>query len=264
MITSITMVKKLSFTAGVPSNHQHFDRLQLFCELATQYQDFAFQAGVQVVPYYDSEPRLFSQQSSSKQHEILEALALCVKVCRDTEANGHALCDSPQLIWQALKELGLRPPSDLFSYMNDCTVVEVYSPEGIQIFRSFSFFRYCSYSLEELYCENWTNLFARDDETIVPMIFNFMRSVYDGTEKCTTSLRHVPQHIVRETSSPERLRLKVGVNWGAPLFRENTMEPVATLFLETGELIARETPTRKNHLKLHSAGSFQSQHAESL
>lgn len=221
------------------SNSNHSDYLTLFRDLSTEYSDYAREAGVELIAFRDPSLPLFSLLSDGKKKEVLSALTKVVKICRDTKAQGHSMGDSPALIWQALKEFGLRPPSDLFGQMHDCTVVEVYSQDNIQVFRSFSFFRYCSYSLEDLYCEEWLNLFARDDNSIIPMVISFMKDVYQGVTTFTTNLRHIPKHIVRETYSPFKYKLQVGINWGAPLFEEGTSTPVATIFLETGELIEK-------------------------
>lgn len=241
---------KFSLSEKFKSNYEFLDRICLFRDLSCEYQLFAKDAGIDLVPFYDSGLPLFSAQSELKQIEILEALEVCVKICRATHAQGFAMQDSPQLIWQALKELGFRPPSDLFSHMSDSHVIEIYSRENTQIFRSFNFFRYCSYSLEELYCKNWVHLFSRDHDAIIPMIMEFSHSVFNGTLRHTVSLRHIPEHIVRETSSLLRFKLKVGIHWGAPLFRENTSEPAGAIVLETGEMIGKDLPVENKNLEL--------------
>jgi hypothetical protein len=208
-----------------------------FLELSNEYRAFAQEAGVELVPYQDQSLPYFGALDERAQREVLEALGVSVQICRNTKAQGNAMDDTPSLIWQALKELGLRPPSDLFGHMNDCNVVEVYSPKNIQLFRTFSFFRYCSYTLEELYCHDWVQLFPRDDVRNVEMILNFVSDVFERRVRNTVSLRHIPNHIVREARSSQRLILEVGINWGAPLFFEGGSEPAATIFLETGKLL---------------------------
>ncbi len=223
-------------------------RSSKFRELSCEYRGYASEAGVGLVPFHEASLPLFNTQTELKQREILNALETSVKICRNTKAQHKKMTDSPALIWQALRELGLRPPSDLFNHMEDCTVVEVYSSENIQLFRTFSFFQYCSYSLEELYCGSWPDLFPRDDQTIVPMILKFVENVFSGVTKKTVSLKHIPNHTVREAFSAARLVLTVGMNWGAPLFQEGTSKPSATIFLETGELVSSQRDRKKYEL----------------
>jgi hypothetical protein len=212
----------------------------LFKTLSLRYQLLASEAGVDLIPFFDESLPLFSQQTKRRKKEILNALETSVKICVNMGAEGHRMDNIPMLVWQALKELRLRPPSDLFSHIYDCTVIEIYAKDNIQLFRSFSFFKYCSYSLEELYCRPWPVLFPRDDLNIIPMIFKFVEGVFSGVIKNTVSLRHIPKHILREAFSSRRFVLEVGMNWGAPLFHQGSSEPAATIFLETGTLMGKD------------------------
>ncbi len=66
-----------------------------------------------------------------------------------------------QLTWYALRKLGLKIPSELFSVLESGDSVEVYTEDVVQIYRNFRFFEYCSYSIEELMTYPYYNLFER-------------------------------------------------------------------------------------------------------
>jgi hypothetical protein len=215
--------------------------LDLFRELSLKYQACGAEAGVYLTPFSDASLPLFSKQPILNQKKIIDALKTSVKICLDTKAEIKSLNNPVSLVWQALKELGLRPPADLFSHMTDCTVIEIYSPENVQIFRSFSFFEFCSYSLEELYCCPWLELFPRDNQNIIPMVLEFTSKVFSGEIQKTVSLKHIPVHTVREAFSTRKYVLEVSVNWGAPLFKQGASQPAAAIFLESGRLVGKDT-----------------------
>jgi hypothetical protein len=69
-----------------------------------------------------------------------------------------------QLAWMALRALGFVPPSDLFNRIGDDDLIEIYDRSGIQCYRSFSFAKFTTYSLEELMFNPWHILFKRQTE----------------------------------------------------------------------------------------------------
>jgi hypothetical protein len=218
------------------TSSQHLD---IFAALSKEYSDFGAEAGVPVKPYHDQTLPLFGALNETQQKEAIRSLEASVEICRDTKAQGNAIGDSAALLWSAIKKLGLRPPSDLFSYLPDCTLVEIYSPLNVQIFRSFSFFGLCSYTLEELYCQDWVRLFPRDDHKFAEAILEHAADIFSGKVKNTISLRHIPKHILREAYSEGRHVAEIGVNWAAPLFQEGQSTPGAIIFLEDAVVISK-------------------------
>lgn len=65
-------------------------------------------------------------------------------------------------LWRTLSKNGFRFPSDLFVSIGHHDVVEVYTADSLQVFRSLHFFKVCSYSLEQIYCIPWFDLYQRD------------------------------------------------------------------------------------------------------
>lgn len=208
----------------------------LFRELAAAYARFASEAGVDLVAYRDPELPLFSQKSFSEQQEILNALGICVKICEHMKGQGKELFNSASLVWSACKEFGVRPPSDFFSKIGPDSVIEVHSREGVQIFRNFNFYRYCSYSIEELYSQSWNNLYTRD-LSIVDSMKGFLGQIYDGTVQSTVA-PPVPSYRATELHSARRYEVEVSWDWGAPLFDLKTSDPVASIAIETAKVIS--------------------------
>ena len=66
-----------------------------------------------------------------------------------------------QLTWYAMGKLGLKIPSNLFSWISDTDCVEIYTDQGIQLYRNFHFFQFSSYSLEDHLTYPYFELYKR-------------------------------------------------------------------------------------------------------
>lgn len=204
----------------IPIRQTHF--ISRFQDLAFELAGFAKEANVTIRPIKDRMLSSFSARSEQEQERIVQALQVSVKICRETRAQGHKMNNSPALTWQALKEFRLQPTSDFFAYLDQDLVVEIYSKNNVQLFRSFNFFEFCSYSLEELYCEDWATLYSREDERVLSMIYDFTQKILDGSIKNTISLDGIPPHVVREVNSIHRNKVQIQIHRAAPLFYQGT------------------------------------------
>jgi len=218
----------------------------LFCELSKQYAAFAAEAGIEVLAYHDPELPLFSKLTETAQLEILHSLKTCVQICEDTTARGKSVNDTASLLWSAVKAFNLRPPSDFFSKVTNDSVIEMHSSQGIQLFRNFNFYRYCSYSIEELYAEPWSILFSRDAQT-VELMLDFLKSIYIGSCQSTADPR-IPAYRAKELFSRRLYEIEVHWTWGAPLFESGSGRPVASIAIETARLV---TPSTDVHVPTH-------------
>lgn len=103
-----------------------------------------------------------------------------------------------QLTWYAMKCLNLRGPSDLFSMIDKDDCVEIYTTEGVQLYRNFHFFKYCSYSLEELMTYPFFELYSRP-EWLQSEMLKAVELCFQTPEQVTPC--KVPSHPCYETKS---------------------------------------------------------------
>lgn len=232
------------------------DSTDLFRELANEYCSYVQSTGIDFAAYRDTSVPVFGAQSPARQAHILACLRASVNICRNTRAQQKSFEDTPALLWWALKELKLRPTSDLFGHIDRNSVIEVHTAEGVQIFRNFNFYRYCSYTLEELYCYPWNYLYERE-ESITSMIMHFAGKIFVG-EVLTTVPVHIPAHIVHERFSLKRNNIDLKIRWVSPLYGESNTLPVATIVVETAELAKRVDLFDP----LRLGGAFDRVHAE--
>jgi hypothetical protein len=139
-------------------------------------------------------------------------------ICTSALSNNIDLKDrSWQMTWWIIRAAGFTPPSDLFSYILDGDIIEIYDADHIQIFRSFNFFSLVSYSLDEIHNYEWFELYNRDEEIMKTMIAELTNLVASG--KKTLMVSPFPPHVVAEKFSPRKKANEVAFKCFSPLFK---------------------------------------------
>jgi hypothetical protein len=156
--------------------------------------NLASRLGIQVQPVMNESAPHFLKLPLSDQAAVLERLKIYSSLL-ELSAN-EELLDEKRLLWFALSRLRLRPPSNLLDLVGENDLVEVYVGAR-QVYRSFNYYNYCSYSLDELETVPWNLLFARD-EHYTEQIFAEVKEALDSRKILTS---RVPSHEVREIAS---------------------------------------------------------------
>jgi hypothetical protein len=134
-----------------------------YCEMLERFAALAKREGDEIVAFRPGKTLHFAALDAALQRTVLERFRHYVSVCEAQAGEGLSLREERQLFWRAIQRFGLRPPSDLFSHLEDGDVFEIYEvPEFVQTFRSYAFYRFCSYSLDDLLCRPWWELYMRD------------------------------------------------------------------------------------------------------
>ncbi|HVK61457.1 MAG TPA: hypothetical protein VM432_07900 [Bdellovibrionales bacterium] len=215
---------------------------QTFKSLANQLSEIGVRCGTNIIPYSHESVPLFNDKSDSEQNLIIENLRDYLHICENTLDRGYSPKTDGQLLWSALRRFNLRPTSDLFQYIGSGNVIEIHTAEAIQIFRNFGFFELCSYSLEDLYCRPWSDLYQRDKD-IEKQLIGCTMQMFSGKVNSTVRL-NVERHTITETTSPRRLSIQADLNYGAPLFSGHSGEAIATIVIEDAKLISAEGSLR--------------------
>lgn len=222
------------------------DLVKEFKYLALRVSEFASEAETPVIPYHDPNLLLFRQADQNHKLAINAGLRSIVDICEACVAEGVHLKDQPQFLWMALTRLSLRPTSDFFSHLQSEDIVEIHGPAG-QIFRNFNYYRYCSYSLEELSSIHWTKLYDRNRD-LENQLVGMTKQVID--RKCTI-FADQEKHIVKETSSAFSFKLSYKLRLMAPLFhREKSRATDHLTVVLRAELLERSLVAQSQYAVL--------------
>ncbi|AFX99886.1 hypothetical protein [Bdellovibrio bacteriovorus] len=152
------------------------EKFRLLCErLALVLQ----KEGLSVKPYRDPALPFFNQLNENQKDIALQTLKDYLEICQEAHAESFSLKDSPRFCWKALRRWGLIPASDFFDKLQEADSVEVYTEEGLQVFRNLRFFEVCTYTLEELYSLEWWKLYGRE-ESVTRDLFSISLDLING------------------------------------------------------------------------------------
>ncbi|HRO66343.1 MAG TPA: hypothetical protein PL182_02130 [Pseudobdellovibrionaceae bacterium] len=182
-----------------------------------EVMDLGRRAGFRIVPYRDSSLPHFSRLSLEEQKKAVSFLQEFSHICRASLENGCDIKNTRQFLWFTIRRLGLKPPSEMFDHVAEGDIIAIHHGSQ-QLFRNLEYFDYCSYSLEELGCLDWTSLYERPVE-MEKDIVSAVDQVY-LTKKMVVST--VGEHIVQETFAPLRLKMGYRLKFVSPLFYKNS------------------------------------------
>jgi len=137
-----------------------------------------------------------------------------------------------KLLQGALTKFGLEPKDKtIFEKIGDHDTVEIYSGEGVQIYRSWSFFKYCSYSLAELLIYDWNTLYERP-ASIINSLFQLAPLLF--TPEATTMPYGLPDYVLIERYMDRNRVFNVKMKLASPLIDKQS--GVTSAFISTSEI----------------------------
>ncbi|MEK2690833.1 hypothetical protein [Bdellovibrio sp. GT3] len=197
-----------------------------FMSIALNISEMLKGEGKTVRPFVEGLPH-FSKLPTEKKLHIIQQVRFYQELCQGQLNDGYKISDSPTFTWRAFRHLGLAPCKDFFSFLTQDDIVEIYSKDQIQLFRNFTFFDFCSYTLEELYTFEWWNLFQREEKH-TQMILDEVAKVISG-EIQSTYEPGLPAHELREIRSAERYSMTMSLRCLAPVYKNKQIEGLVVL-----------------------------------
>lgn len=195
-------------------DRSELDRIKLdFLPIADSVVHTARSCGVALLAYRD--PSLSVLESKSNPLDALDNLRQYASVLGGMVASGESPLDSQKFLWRMLKVLELTPQDDIFDKIESDDVVEIYSEDNVQIFRNFNFFKYSSFTVEEVTFVNWTQASKRNLGTTLSYL-KFGVRVKTGLFRETENVTFIRPHLMKETLGEKRI-FEVAPRYISPL-----------------------------------------------
>lgn len=226
----------MSLILNYSRNEDH--NIPEFMTLAQQTVRFAALAQCKLKAFSGPNLPFFSKLGVLEQRNAIERLKIFNQICSDVLADGKSLKDSAALTWYALKKFNLIFSSDLFQYIRDENVIEIYDRNNVQLFRNFHFFDVSSYTLEDLLCRPWTDLFVRVNEEHTQAIIDTCQKFYTKEVTATVPLSQVGTHRIMESDSPFSFEVDAVVDYLAPLY-DKSRYPCGFIAIESANLASK-------------------------
>ena len=117
-----------------------------------------------------------------------------------------------------LRRLGWTPLSDIFDKIGDEDVVQIYSHKQCAIFQNLNFFKWITFTLEDLYTGAWFELSRRNDEVTMGL-YQLAVEYFTGV-RSETLYPGLPEHLCEEIGSEGLAKFWVHVKYLSPLRKD--------------------------------------------
>lgn len=203
-----------------------FDSHSRFRELALEAEALGRKDGLEFIPFTDDSLPYFTKLDGPGRAHALWMLEQLVRIGNELHTSDASLRDSKKVIWAFLRVVKMVPPSDLLDRFETGDVIDIYDEHHQMIFANPNFLNILSYSLEELYCRPWTELFAKD-ESVFGTIVETINGILGGKLETIVDMSATPECVSFEIDSPKRMRCLAQLRLMSPLFEQG--RPVAYL-----------------------------------
>lgn len=201
--------------------------LNIFKKLTEELSSLLENEGVAVRPYSDPQLVYFRVLTEKQQLETISGLKHFIETATRVMRAGRSVKEAEFFVKTALEYFGLQPhPEFLLRAYDLDVVVEFYSLSGIQLFRTFNYFEFTSYTLEDIYCRQWHDLYERSAD--------LGQKMFVGVEDMVRS--EDPQqsmifgaHTIKERTSLERLEVHCDGVHVAPMCRDGKVVALSSL-----------------------------------
>lgn len=190
-----------------------------FRELALRYKEIGAKEGIKIVPYLSADMPHFQKATAEQRTKAISYLKTIVDIHEETIAAGDHPSNSKKLIWRALSKLSLVPGPDIFDNFTEEDSVIIYSDTQTIVFWNLQFFRYISFTVEQMFFCPWHEFTKRSDE-IHQKLYEMAVSVITG--KITDSFcPNVPGHEVQEVNTAECIRTWMEIPFASVLTKKS-------------------------------------------
>lgn len=122
-------------------------------------------------------------------------------------------------VWRMMNAMGITPHSSFFD-VQPKQYIQFYDKTGVLVFQTFDFFKYHSYTYEDLITADWASLYSRD-EAIGKHIFDSFNVLVNSKKPVCVN---TPEHIVEEKASPEKMAIVMKIKDFYPYYLRGTTE----------------------------------------
>lgn len=228
-----------------------------FKKISTEIAEIAKSVNIKIYPYHDPKLIYFSKLELAQRKLILQQLEIYLQICKKIVAELGTNFDFGQSIWIALKEFGFTPSSDLFQYLKNDRIIEIHNLDGQQVYRNLYFFKFCSYTLEELYSIPWVELFSRPEKNIHQMV-SFVQKMSSTKIHKTVKVTEIEPHELVEIRSALKIKSFYEPLYYSPLF-DKYGNVTAGLAIENAQVISMNTELNSELIHFNDITKEESQ-----
>ncbi len=158
--------------------------------------------------------------SESQVLELMQKLSDVAYLLAALKEQNASFRDEIKCLKIAISTLKLKVHESVFKSIGMGDVIEIYGMDFIQVYRSFSFMKYCGYSLLDLLLYQFPELYERSPY-LTDMIVEEAKKVLASSDQSYHSLADIPVHVLRERFSFDRRLSLVDLKFATPVFNQD-------------------------------------------
>lgn len=186
--------------------------LEAFCEAARR-------EGVAIVPYAPDGVLQFSKLPDAQREATFWNFHRYASVLDEVIRNGRSLNEDSYVLWRMFGRLGVHPRPEVMAQIGSRDIIEIYSSDFVQVFRNLKFFAICSYTLDELICRPFWELFHRDP-AVTQKLIEVASAMFSGQIR-ETHHWDMGTHVVDEIGGAAQYHSVIENRLASPLFDES-------------------------------------------
>lgn len=150
----------------------------------------------------------FFQLAESQQTQAINSLTIQLDFVREAITCGLDAYNEGSLVRLAMKKLSLFADENLVEKVEPTDIVEIFSPDQTQVYRSFSCFALCNYTIAELVTYPWYDLYERPS-MVEDKILELALPVLHGESGFRTLTEVFPPYVLVERMTEEKSAFRV-------------------------------------------------------
>jgi hypothetical protein len=221
------------------TSFERADLCERFRRLLEEFCNQAQRDGLNLTPYFSDEPMApFKRLPIELQRLVYANFERYYRIFSANSADGNRVNDDRAVVWKLVREMDLRPCSDLLDRIEDNDVIEAYDHTFIQVFRNARFLELCTYPVDHIFSCEFHQLFKRPDE-ITNRLIELGTSLFRGgfSETIPTEM---PEHVLEEIRSTRRRKFLIRQGIISPLF-DRSKRPVMGIATLKAEVLSQES-----------------------
>lgn len=166
----------------------------------------------------------FRELREAHQIGVVHGLGSNIAFMQAAIANGLKSNEESGLVAMAMAKLSLQPNEMVVNQIYHDDIVEIFDSQQNQVYRSFSCFKLCNYSIAELVAYPWYELYERPS-WVTSRIMELGSTVYSGENPFMNLSDKFGTYSIKETLTPEKAIFMVQERFYARLLSTATSEP---------------------------------------
>jgi hypothetical protein len=221
-----------------------------YLSLALRFQNLLARNGISVSAFSDRGLEHFLSFPEHDQYRFTAQLRNYLAICEGGELEGIDIAkDSARMIRYTAKTLNFTLSEEFMDTITSQDILEIFSYEGVQLYRNFRFFEISDYTIDDFFGRHWEYLYERSESV--------SRQLAERLEAATKLKQCLPfaidEHYMRERATANRKIVKVNLRYVAPLLRAGN--PVAWIASSQAKIITNKTDAEAEKLIFMRSGS---------